>query len=55
MTLGQELLTRWSNKTLLFAYGNQITLGNFYLSCHKRSNSQNSILFLFKGRYHWHQ
>lgn len=25
-------------------------LGNFHLSCHKRLNSQNSILFLFKGR-----
>lgn len=50
MTPGQELLTRRSNKTPLSDYGNQITLGNFHLSCHKRFNSQNSILFLFKGK-----
>lgn len=50
MTPGQESLTPWPNKTLLFDYGNQITLGNFHLSCHKRFNSQNSIPFLFKGK-----
>lgn len=49
-TPGQELLTWWSNKTFVFPYGNQVMLGNFHLSCHKRLNSQNSILFLFKGR-----
>lgn len=50
MTLGQELPTQWTNKTLLFDYGNQIMLGNFHLSCHKRFNSQNSILFQSKGK-----
>lgn len=49
-TPDQELLTWWSTKTLLVDYGNQITLGNFHLLCHKTFNSQNSILFLFKGK-----
>lgn len=50
MTSGQEILTQWSNKTLLCDYGNQIMLGNFHFSCHNRFSRQNSILFLLKGK-----